>query len=108
MIGVKLNGRIGDESDIVEFWLSEVKYISVRNATKNKLQIPVFHTVFGEFLPLRTLNELSRAYFRYGFMEADRSTIVNTNMVRILSKRRSNSYVEFIDGTKIRISNSRK
>jgi len=103
MIGIKSEGRVGDESDIVEFRLSEVNYISVRRATKNKLQLPLFHTTSGDYFPLRTIKEVAQAYLIFGFVQADRSSIVNTRRIKHMNQERGNSFIEFVDGTIISI-----
>ncbi|WP_232058227.1 LytTR family transcriptional regulator DNA-binding domain-containing protein [Cohnella abietis] len=108
MIGIKLDGRTGEESDIVEFRLSEVNYITVRRATKHNLQIPIYHTQSDALLPLRTIGEMTRAYVQYGFIAADKSNIVNTRRIKKMIQERKGSYIEFIDGTTIQISNRRK
>jgi DNA-binding LytR/AlgR family response regulator len=104
ILGIKINGRKGDDSDFQLFDLEEVNYIDLYRPRTSADQIPVYHTSHGEYAPVMTLKDLSIALRTYGFVRMDKSTIVNKS--RILNKKYigTETVITFVDFCEISIS----
>jgi len=103
IIGVKVEGRSGEESDFEIFKLNEVNYINLI-AYKKSIQIPVYHTVNGSFAPLLTLRDISKALKKYGFEHFDKSTIVNTRRIKGIKRGENVLLLKFVDLSEITVS----
>ncbi|WP_340011752.1 LytTR family transcriptional regulator DNA-binding domain-containing protein [Paenibacillus sp. FSL H7-0690] len=101
LIVVKLNDRVGDNSDFVEIDINEVNYFDLWKKDSNSDKVLAFHTSEGSFLALSTLKEAHSAYCEYGFELYDRSTGVNTQRVKEAKQHKSGSIVEFHDGSTV-------
>lgn len=106
IIGVKIENRVGDDSDFHLFDLSEVNYITVYRRTKNSELLPLYHTSSGGYAPLLTLKDISKALKKYGFDYIDKSNLVNRNRVKRITKTEGGQHITtFIDNTEIVIAN---
>lgn len=101
LIVVKLNDRVGDNSDFVEIDINDVNYFDLWEKNGNSDKVIAFHTSEGSFLSLSTLKEAQSAYCEYGFELYDRSTGVNTNRVKDTKEYKSGSIVKFNDGSTV-------
>ncbi|GIP58682.1 LytTR family transcriptional regulator DNA-binding domain-containing protein [Paenibacillus woosongensis] len=104
VLGVKITGRQGDDSDFVEFELSDVNYINLYKPSKSSESVPVYHTSDGSYAPLLKLKDISIALKNYGFVNFDQSTIVNRNRVKRTVKRKEGLNVTFVDFSVIVVS----
>ncbi|OMF48635.1 LytTR family transcriptional regulator DNA-binding domain-containing protein [Paenibacillus peoriae] len=99
MIGVKLLNRAGDDTDFVEFELSEVNFIDLWSATNSSVKVPCHHTFHGSFLSLHTLKDISQAYYPFGFRCYDQSTVVNENKIEDVVPVKNGTKIIFTDGS---------
>jgi hypothetical protein len=97
ILGVRLDDRIGDDSDFVTFRLAEVNYINLYRARKSSELVPVYHTADGSFAPILTLKDLSAALKPYGFSYFDKSTIVNRHRIKRIVKGDEGLNITFVD-----------
>ncbi|GAB6990892.1 LytTR family transcriptional regulator DNA-binding domain-containing protein [Paenibacillus pini] len=104
IIGVKVTGRTGVESDFGILSLFEINYISVFRPKKSAELIPVYHTTTGSYAPLLTLKDISSALKQFGFEYFDKSTIVNKNRVKQIRRSKGELKVTFVDNSEIPIA----
>jgi hypothetical protein len=104
LIGVKIIGRNGDDSDFVKFKLEDVNYINMHKPDNSSVRIPIYHTSHGSFAPLMTLKDISAAMKTYGFAHFDKSTIVNLKRIKDKIKGRKGLRIVFVDYCEIRVS----
>lgn len=70
------------ELEVVELdIITDVYYITMSD------KLPVFHTSFGSFYQLVTLDALEIAYYPYGFRRLDYTNLVNTNLIVAISSK---------------------
>lgn len=102
IIGVKIENRVGDDSDFHAFNLSDVNYITVYRRTKNSDLLPLYYTTDGAFAPLLTLKDISKALKKYGFDYIDKSNLVNRNRIKRITKTEDGQHMaKFVDGVEI-------
>jgi DNA-binding LytR/AlgR family response regulator len=97
LLVVKLNDRVGDNSDFVEIDINEVNYFDLWKKNSNSDKVLAFHTSEGSFLALSTLKEAHSVFGAYGFELYDRSTGVNTKRIKETFKHKNGSIVKFVD-----------
>lgn len=106
IIGVKAEGRTGDDSDFVSFDLSEINFIDLWKPSKSAEKAPMFHTNSGKFLFILTLEGLSKALKEYGFTQLDSVNVVNLNNVSHVEESKFFIRACFEDGSSTSISKS--
>ncbi|WP_020615793.1 LytTR family DNA-binding domain-containing protein [Paenibacillus daejeonensis] len=104
IVGVKTVGRKGDETDFKVFALSAVDYIDLYRPRTSSSLVPVYHTASGSYAPLMTLKDLSQALADYGFVQYDRSKIINNSRVKKIERVGKELRITFIDNVEILVS----
>ncbi|MNN52267.1 LytTr DNA-binding domain protein [compost metagenome] len=104
LLTVKMHDRVGDESDFVEIYLSEVNYIDLWDRTKNSTKVLAFHTSTGSYLAITTLSDIAAVWRKYGFDLVGKSTVVNSSRVESIKTIDHNgSIIKFVDGSHISV-----
>lgn len=105
LLTVKMHDRVGDDSDFVEIYLSEVNYIDLWDRTKNSTKVLAFHTSQGSYLAITMLSDIAIVTDKYGFDMVGKSTVVNRSRVdSIKSINNNGSLIKFVDGSHINVS----
>ncbi|MBB6676461.1 LytTR family DNA-binding domain-containing protein [Cohnella lubricantis] len=104
ILGLKVSGRTGDNSDFKWIDLDDVNYINLYRPSKSAEQIPVYHTSGGDFIPVLTLKDLSQALKPHGFIRMEKSTIVNRNRIKARKCSRTEIKIEFVDSCELSVS----
>jgi hypothetical protein len=104
LLTIKMHGRVGDDSDFVEIFLSEVNYIDLWDRTKGSKKVLAFHTSTGSYLAITTLSDVAAVWRKYGFDLVGKSTVVNSSRVESINTiDRNGSIIKFVDGTHINV-----
>ncbi|MBB6690786.1 LytTR family transcriptional regulator DNA-binding domain-containing protein [Cohnella xylanilytica] len=104
LIGVRLDQRVGEASDFVEFRIGEVNYINVIRPKGKSHHIPIYHTSHGSYAPLLTLRDLSTALLPRGFEQMDGSILVNSARVKDKTMTDQGMIIIFDDDTTINVA----
>ena len=100
---IKMFDRVGDESDFVEINMSDINFIDLWRPTEHSSKIPAYHTPFGSFLALSTLQDISIAYAKYNFKIIDRSTVINSSNIKEIVPEPGGSKVIFKDDSYVNV-----
>jgi DNA-binding LytR/AlgR family response regulator len=103
ILAVKLLNRVGDNSDFVEIRLSDINYIELLKPTENSAKVPSYHTSYGSFLAIHTMNDISQAYSQYGFESFDRSTVINKKRIKKMVPIPKGTKIIFHDGSYVKV-----
>ena len=101
ILALKMHGRVGDESDFVLLDPERINYIDLWEKTRSSTKALAIHTSNGSFLGITTLNEISIVYARYGFVQLDRSIVVNSNQINSVAPHNKGTMITFYDGSKV-------
>lgn len=93
--GVRVK-RTDTDSDYLTFSLSDVNYVT------NEEEILIFHTVYGDFHGLLTLEDVMLGWKEHGFLALDSVNVVN--MDNIVHYDEENRYVYFKNGDRASVS----
>ncbi|MHA7967744.1 hypothetical protein ACX93W_26885 [Paenibacillus sp. CAU 1782] len=104
IMGIKLFDRVGDETDFFEFPPEIVNYIDLYRPTNHSAKIPVYHTPYGSYMAVHTLNELAMAYRRYGFVKHGKSTVINERRIAEKQPVDCGTLIIFVCGQKLYIN----
>ncbi|MEK3987425.1 LytTR family transcriptional regulator DNA-binding domain-containing protein [Paenibacillus sp. FSL K6-3166] len=104
IIGVKIEGRTGEESDFVIFPIQSVNYITMFSIGRSAEPLPAFHTTGGSYAPIVTLRDLAGALSQFGFTYYDKSTLVNKNRIKGRKRDKGVLIVTFVDNSEIAVA----
>lgn len=103
ILAVKIFDRVGDNTDFMEINLSDINYIDLWRPTNHSAKVPSYHTSFGSFLALSTINDICQAYEKYGFESFDRSTVINMEKVKKYVPATNGTRIIFDDGSYVKV-----
>lgn len=98
-----MHNRTGEETDFVEFDLSEVNYIELWSPTEHSAKVPAYHTSHGSYFALSTIKDISIGYCRYGFAAFDRSTVVNKANIKQMIVEQNGTKIIFHDNSFVKV-----
>jgi len=80
---VRVN-KTGDENDYMELDLDDVYFASIFRPKKNSDGILVFHTRYGMYHWVNTLEGIKKMWRKYGFVPLDSVNVVNMKNIEFV------------------------
>lgn len=103
LLGIKLLGRTGSNSDFVEFDLRKVNFVDLYRPTEHSSKVPAYHTPDGSYLALYSLKDIAAGYERYGFKRYGASTVINEKRIARKDVENSQTVVTFLCGSRVKV-----
>lgn len=112
MIGVKLFGRVGDDTDFQEFDLLKDVYrieMSKKSIFRNLPypipdKVPIFHTKFGSYITITTIHTFKSMLALHGYEMLNQSDYVNTSLVDEFKRTPYGGIAVLKDGSVVNMS----
>lgn len=99
MMGVKAEGRTGEDSDFVLFDSSDVYKVEMWQPSKNAKKVPLVKTKHGNYVSIQSLEGYVVLLGDEGFTHLDNVNVVNVNNVKYIVQTKFYIRAYFEDGT---------